>query len=297
MRFTLEQLTAFVAVVDKGSFSKAARYLGRDRATIHQHVGNLEIDLGLTLFNRDKKLPVPTAEAKRLMRHAKQIIFKAQLLEATCDSVVRNEEQEINIYYDCSISTELLGRVHNQVSTQYPNTQLHWTHSNYANSVKALESQKCDIAVTLNQGRTLPATGVDFFHLGDAKFTFYCHASNSLAQREQISMADLEREVQYVLKNMLDTHTGRQAKISTNISVVSHLDLILSLLKHGGWAILPCNIMNQPEIKRAYQQLQPDFFIKQGHFSYSLLSKNYLVDNPVSECIKQCIVKEFTNLN
>ncbi|GAL31458.1 transcriptional regulators LysR family [Vibrio variabilis] len=54
-RASFDQLSAFVAVAEQGSFSKAARTLNKDRSTLHRQVAELEIDWGIELFERTGK--------------------------------------------------------------------------------------------------------------------------------------------------------------------------------------------------------------------------------------------------
>jgi len=48
----LELLTAFVAVADSGSFTEAAKTLGRDASVVSRRVRQLEEELGVSLFSR-----------------------------------------------------------------------------------------------------------------------------------------------------------------------------------------------------------------------------------------------------
>ena len=50
---TLDQLRVLVAVAEEGSFSAAARKLGRVQSAISQSVQGLETALGVTIFDRD----------------------------------------------------------------------------------------------------------------------------------------------------------------------------------------------------------------------------------------------------
>ncbi len=59
-RASFDQLTAFVAVAEHGSFSQAARVIGKDRATLHHQVSDLEIDWDVILFERKGRTPVLT---------------------------------------------------------------------------------------------------------------------------------------------------------------------------------------------------------------------------------------------
>ena len=49
---SLDQLRAFVAVVDHGSFSSAGRALGRVQSAMSHSVASLEESLGLRLLDR-----------------------------------------------------------------------------------------------------------------------------------------------------------------------------------------------------------------------------------------------------
>ncbi|MGS0729045.1 LysR family transcriptional regulator, partial [Shewanella sp. 0m-11] len=54
---TIEQLYSFVTTVEAGSFSAAARKLGKVQSAISQHIINLEIDTNQTLFDRSHRYP------------------------------------------------------------------------------------------------------------------------------------------------------------------------------------------------------------------------------------------------
>jgi len=52
MNINQEQLLMFQAVIETGSFSAAARKLGKVPSAVSMSIANLEIDLDLTLFDR-----------------------------------------------------------------------------------------------------------------------------------------------------------------------------------------------------------------------------------------------------
>jgi len=54
---SLDQLRVFVAATDVGSFSAAARRLGRAQSAISQAIAGLESALGVQLFDRTERLP------------------------------------------------------------------------------------------------------------------------------------------------------------------------------------------------------------------------------------------------
>jgi molybdenum-dependent DNA-binding transcriptional regulator ModE len=52
MRFDWNQVRAFLATVEEGSLSAAARALGQSQPTLSRQIGALEADLGVVLFER-----------------------------------------------------------------------------------------------------------------------------------------------------------------------------------------------------------------------------------------------------
>lgn len=56
----LQQLETLLMVVNTGSFSAAARKLGKAQSAVSTAISDLEIDLDLQLFDRSGRYPVLT---------------------------------------------------------------------------------------------------------------------------------------------------------------------------------------------------------------------------------------------
>lgn len=72
--FTLKQLRYFVAVAEQGSVSAAARVLSISQSSVTEAVKELELDLGVELFDRRAKGMVITHHGQRFLRHASEIL-------------------------------------------------------------------------------------------------------------------------------------------------------------------------------------------------------------------------------
>lgn len=55
MNFSSDTILLFLAVLDRGSFSAAARALGRVPSAVSMAIGNLEAELGYALFERGSR--------------------------------------------------------------------------------------------------------------------------------------------------------------------------------------------------------------------------------------------------
>ena len=54
---SLDQLRAFIAAVDEGSFSAASRKLLRSQSVVSETISNLEEQIGVRLFDRSGRYP------------------------------------------------------------------------------------------------------------------------------------------------------------------------------------------------------------------------------------------------
>ena len=78
MPFPPEQVPLFLAVLDSGSFSAAARQLGKVPSAVSMAIGQLEAELGLPLFDRRGREPTPTAAARALEPQARLLSQQLQ---------------------------------------------------------------------------------------------------------------------------------------------------------------------------------------------------------------------------
>lgn len=70
----LELLAAFVAVADSGSFTEAAKRLGRDASVVSRRVSQLEEELGVSLFSRTTRRVVLTEVGARYHRRVQTLL-------------------------------------------------------------------------------------------------------------------------------------------------------------------------------------------------------------------------------
>ena len=82
-RLTLDQLRALIAVAETGSFSAAARKLGRVQSAISQTIQSLEDTLGVELFDRAAKTPKLNETGRVLLQDAYGLVHGAEALRAS----------------------------------------------------------------------------------------------------------------------------------------------------------------------------------------------------------------------
>src|SRR6201981_2963481 len=81
---SLAETTAFVAVVELKSFTKAARQLALSPPRVSEMVRNLEGRLGVRLVERTTRSVAPTAAGERLLQRLRPVLDEYQsALEST----------------------------------------------------------------------------------------------------------------------------------------------------------------------------------------------------------------------
>jgi DNA-binding transcriptional LysR family regulator len=93
--FNSETISVFLAVLDTGSFSAAARQLGRVPSAISMAIANLEAELALELFDRSGREPKPTAMARALEPQAR--LLKSQLQQLNTQALELSQGLETSL--------------------------------------------------------------------------------------------------------------------------------------------------------------------------------------------------------
>src|ERR1700691_5295474 len=105
---TLDQMRSVVAVAETGSFSAAARGLGRVQSAVSQAINTLEEVLGVPLFDRAGKTPSLTATGAVLLKDARRLIDGARALRTRASTILADVEPELTLAIDATFPNELL---------------------------------------------------------------------------------------------------------------------------------------------------------------------------------------------
>ncbi|KAA0571535.1 LysR family transcriptional regulator [Azospirillum sp. Sh1] len=98
---TFDQLRVFLTVVDTGSFAGAARKLGRATSVISYSIANLEMQLGVSLFDRETtKRPQLTDAGRAVLSEARTIANGMGSLRAKVKGLIEGLESEVHLVLD-----------------------------------------------------------------------------------------------------------------------------------------------------------------------------------------------------
>ncbi|USD61755.1 LysR family transcriptional regulator [Vibrio sp. SCSIO 43140] len=124
MKLQFESLITFVAVVDTGSFSSAARKMGKSQSTVSTAVQNLESDLGFLLFVRANGKVSLTEKGKRFFHLSTPLVSRYRDLLGIAEQMSSSENTVFRIGIDPLVFNENVKKTLFDFSEAFPNIDL-----------------------------------------------------------------------------------------------------------------------------------------------------------------------------
>src|SRR5476651_2399233 len=119
-----EVLLAFVQAATQGSFSAAARKLGRSQSTISAAVASLEIDLNLVLFDRSSRKPSLTPAGHVMLQRAEEILDATSRLEMTASQLSQGVEAKLTVAISDTYQSDRFEAALSAFEQRYPDLEL-----------------------------------------------------------------------------------------------------------------------------------------------------------------------------
>lgn len=145
---TLEQLRVFIAVIDQGSFSKAARELHRTQSVVSYTIANLEAQLNVALFDRSKRKPTLTEAGKALLADARTVSMKVDALRARAKTLAQGVEAEVSIAVDVMFPNCRLVAALQAFQLQFPTVGLRLRIEALGAVMHLVSERVCQIGIT-----------------------------------------------------------------------------------------------------------------------------------------------------
>ncbi len=117
---TLDQLRALEAVAETGSFSAAARRLGRVQSAVSQSIQALETSLGIVLFDRAGKVPQLNEAGRVVLADARNLLRGAEALKARAESIAEELEPELTLAVESMFPVHVLTDALKALQARFP---------------------------------------------------------------------------------------------------------------------------------------------------------------------------------
>ncbi len=147
-------LRAFVAVVETGSVTGAARLLNRTQAAVSQQIKRLEEQFGVELFQREHKRLTLAAEGERLLTPARRLL---SLNDETWGMMTTPHfHGEVKIGVPLDIVTSYMPSILRRFNSAWPKVRVTIETGNSNDLVAKLDNGELDLALSTDLEATRP---------------------------------------------------------------------------------------------------------------------------------------------
>ena len=175
----VEQLKMFIEAAQTGSFSGAARKLGKAQSAVSQGIANLEIDLGIKLFDRQTRKPTLTEQGQNLLNHAKAVVTQYAEFNNVANALHNEEEVAITIAIDSALLLPPMMAILNEFSALFKATAIELKTVDSADICDEVANGRVDLGCMLSD-LSFPPSVVDFCFIGHLPFTPVCSTNHPL---------------------------------------------------------------------------------------------------------------------
>jgi DNA-binding transcriptional LysR family regulator len=241
---SLDQLRTFLAAVDEGSFSAAARRLNRAQSAISDLVANLENQLGVALFDRSGRYPRLTPEGQVLLADARAAVATVDGLKARAKGMAGGLEAELSAVIDVFFPIEALTEAAREFRERFPRTPLRL----YVEALGGAYQPVLDGRASLGVVGELPIqpAALAAEKLPSVPFVMVAGSEHPLAALAgTIPRRELARHVQLVITDRTELTKGREFGVLSP-ETWRFADVFAKrafLLKGLGWGGMPLHMV------------------------------------------------------
>lgn len=242
---TLDQLRVFLCVVEAGSFAAAGRRLNRATSVISYAIANLELQLGLPLFDREStRKPQLTEAGHAVLVEARTVSHSLDALRAKVNGMLSGLEAEVSLVVSVLMPGARLVDALRAFQAQFPTVTLRL-------NVEALGAVQQYVA----SGKAVIGIGVEIWDkasdplehvaVGEVEMLPVAAPSHPLAMADGAAPGLAREHVQLVIADRSPLSQGQEfGVIATRTWRLSDLSSKHTLLLAGiGWGSMPAHMV------------------------------------------------------
>jgi len=196
-----ELLRTFQVVCDKGTTQAAAEVLGISQSAVSRRLAQIEAELGLALFNREKGRLIPTRENRALLAQISAVLVQnTRLAQMARDLGSGNSAVlTLRVAFPASLTMTIIPRVLQDFTATNDRVQVEILSGTYDTIERMLLDDRAEIGF-LRMPTQRP--GIVSTPLIEVETVCVMPADHPLAAREVVSVRDLYREPLILLGRM-----------------------------------------------------------------------------------------------
>ncbi len=262
---SLDQLRAFIAAVDEGSFSAGARRLRRAQSAVSELVSNLEAQIGVVLFDRSERYPKLTPAGVLLVADARSVVANVDLLKARAKGISGGLESELSAVVDVLFPIEAIAESATEFRDQFPRTPLRLYVEALGGAYQPVLDGRCSLGVVGSLPIVPDSTTVE--RLQGVAMVMVAAREHPLAKvKGVVPKTELAKHAQLVLTDRSELTVGREFGVMSPLTWRLG-DLFAKhafLLKGLGWGGMPLHAVKQDLLEGRLVKLSIEDLAEEG---------------------------------
>jgi DNA-binding transcriptional LysR family regulator len=245
-RFSLDQIRTFIAAAEEGSFSAAARKLGRAQSAVSDLVRRLEEELGVELFDRSTRSPRLTEAGKFLLRDARTVGGAVDFLNFRAKGLSEGLEAELCAVIDVYFPFQAITEAAKDFRMTFPATPLRIYVEVLGAATEPVIDGRASLAVV--GGPTPLPSGLGGEPLSGVLIVMVASPDHPLASFQGvIPQSELAKHVQLVLTERSNRASQREYSVMspTNWRLADLYAKHSFLLNGLGWGSMPLHAVER----------------------------------------------------
>ena len=237
---TADQLRVFISIVEAGSFSGAARSLGRAQSAVSYAIANLERLLELELFDRSSRKPRLTPAGQAILGDARAVTERLDRLSARACQLREGIEAQLTLAVDMLFPMDELLESLAEFRIEHPDVPIHLRTEALGSVVALVCEGKAQFGIS---GPLEPfPREIEARPFWRVPMVPVASSEHPLAQwTEAIPSSELRQHLQLVLSDRSELTAGRNfGVISDRTWHLADLTAKQACLRAGfGWGNMP----------------------------------------------------------
>jgi len=189
MNITVRQIQAFLQVAALGSFTRAAEKLHTLQPALSQQVRDLEVELGIRLFDRTTRWVELTEGGAEFRNIAAKIIEDLELAARNAHELAERKRGRVVIAAPPLLAAAIVPRAIAEFRQQYPGLTVRLIDARTDQIVELVRSGQVDCGIgTFHAGED----GIVSTRLARDSLMVFCAAQHALARRTAVNWRELD---------------------------------------------------------------------------------------------------------
>ena len=270
----LELYKIFVFVAKEENITKASEKLNISQPAVTKHIKNLEEQLGITLFKRNKYGMELTKKGKELFDEIEQPITTIFNAERKFTS-----SRNINLGSHVTMLSRMFGKCIAEYYNINPNSQIEVTNETFNDMLNMLENQKLDIVLSKKVDESVYNTNkIEFIKLGLLHDIFVIN-TNSKYKDKIFTKEQLAKEKIYAPKKTSITSINLMKELNLtdemdNIKNITYTTMLGILKNEDGIGVITKEYIKEELKENKLAILKTDFEFKSMEFGIYINKEN-----------------------